>query len=99
MNKAIHIFEKYAKYKPCGLNYKQLDKHRTPLTPEERAIVMTRKAVWHHGPNGAPSPAVWKSVQPDGRVIYVTNTHRAMNTASSVKGAINRYHTFIKGTA
>ena len=80
--------------------YKTLDKNRVPLTPEERKTVMDRKAVWHHGPNGSPSPAVWKSVdKKTGKATFVTNTHRAMNTAPSLKGAIGRYHKFIKGTA
>lgn len=82
------------------LRYKDYDKHRTPLTPEERSLVMERKAIWHHGPDGAPSPAVWKSVNPKtGKTTYITNTHRAMNTAPTLKGAIGRYHKFIKGTA
>jgi hypothetical protein len=80
--------------------YERLKANRAPLTPEERALVMKRKAIWHHGPNGAPSPAVWKSVsRRTGKVTYVTNTHRAYNTRPTVRGAIDRYHKFIKGTA
>jgi len=101
--KVAQVFEKYAKYTSCKIKFKKLQKHKKPLTPEERALVMKSKAVWnfHFGRDGKrqATPAVWKSVQPDGRTIYVTNTHRAFNTAPTVKGAINRYHTFIKGTA
>ena len=75
-----------------------LKKNKKPLTDEERDLCMKRKAVWHHGNQGAPSPAVWKSVA-NGKTTYVTNTHRAYNTASTMKGAIKRYHDFIKGTA
>jgi len=79
--------------------FENLKKNKKPLTDEERALVMKRKAVWHMGPKGAPSPAVWKSVNKDGKTTYITNTHRAYNTATTLKGAIKRYHDFIKGTA
>jgi len=79
--------------------FQKLEKNKVALEDEERAEVMKSKAVWHHGQNGAASPAVWKSVNKDGKSTYVTNTHRAYNKASTLKGAINRYHKFIKGTA
>ena len=41
-----------------------LKERRVPLTPEERKLVMESKAVWHHGPNGEETPAVWKSKHP-----------------------------------
>lgn len=74
-------------------------KNKKPLTDEERAEVFKAKAVWHNGPNGAENSAVWKSVDDKGNVTYITHTHRAYNTASTLKGAINKYHSFIKGTA
>ena len=76
----------------------QLKKFKVALTPEERGECLTKKAIWHHGKNGAPSPAVWKSVN-KGKTTFVTNTHRAYNTATTLKGAIKCYHDFIKGTA
>ena len=79
--------------------FKKLQDCKVALSKEERAECMDRKAVWHHGPNGGPSPAVWKSVNKDGKSTFVTNTHRAYNTASTMKGAIKRFHDFIKGTA
>jgi hypothetical protein len=80
-------------------DFKKLEKNKVELTPEERKIVMDKKAVWHFN-GGNPSPAVWKSVDPKTKkVTYVTNTHRAYNTAPTLKGAIGRYHSFIKGTA
>lgn len=80
--------------------FKTLEKNKVPLTKDERDEVMKKQAIWHHGPNGAPSPAVWKSVNPKTKkTTYVTNTHRAWNKASTLKGAIRRYHDFIKGTA
>lgn len=80
-------------------NFKSLEKNKVPLEPEEREIVMKSKAVWHHGPHGEETPAVWKSKDRNGKVTYITNTHRAYNTATTLKGAISRYHNFIKGTA
>lgn len=79
--------------------FKKLQDNKVDLTPEERKLVMNRKAVWHHGSNGEETPAVWKSINKNGKVTYITNTHRAYNTASTLKGAISRYHKFIKGTA
>lgn len=80
--------------------FKKLQDNKVPLTDEERAEVMKRKAVWHHGLNGEATPAVWKSKnKKTGEVTYVTHTHRAYNTAKTLKGAIGRYHDFIKGTA
>ena len=61
---------------------------------------MKAKAVWHNGPHGEEQAAVWKSVNKNtGKTTYVTNTHRAYNTASTLRGAIGRFHKFIKGTA
>lgn len=80
--------------------FKRLKDNEVPLTSEERATVMKSKATWNHGKNSSKSPAVWKSENPkDGTVTYITNTHRAYNTAPTLKGAIGKYHSFIKKTA
>lgn len=73
--------------------------NKVKLTDEERDEVMSKKAVWHHGNQDEETSAVWKSKKKDGSFVYITHTHRAYNTASTLKGAINRYHKFIKGTA
>lgn len=78
--------------------FERLKASRIELTDAERDRVMSSGATWHHGPNGEETPAVWKAVLGE-RVVYVTNTHRAYNTAPTLKGAISRYHNFIKGTA
>jgi hypothetical protein len=91
----IDELEKIAKEK--GMS--KLKKYQVPLTDEERKEVVQRKATWNHGPNGEPTPAVWKSIDKHGKTIYVTNTHRAFNTATTLRGAISRYHKFIKSTA
>lgn len=81
-------------------DFKSLQKNKIALDPEEREEVLKSKAIWHHGPNGEETPAVWKSKDPKtGKITYITNTHRAYNTASTLKGAIGRYHKFIKSTA
>ena len=79
--------------------FAKLKKNKVSLTSEEREEVMAADAVWHHGKNGAKTPAVWKSVDKNKKSTYITNTHRAFNTSPSLKGAIKRYHDFIKGTA
>jgi hypothetical protein len=80
--------------------FKSLKDNKVPLTDEERKTVIDAKATWNHGINGKPSSAVWKSKnKKTGEITYVTNTHRAFNTAPTLKGAISRYHKFIKGTA
>lgn len=77
-----------------------LKKNKVPLTDEERNKVMKAKAVWHHGPNGKETSAVWKSINPKTKkVTYVTNTHRQYSTSSTLKGIINKFHIFIKGTS
>lgn len=81
-----------------GPEYKTLKKNKVKLTDEERAEVLKSKATWHFGKKGQPSPAVWKS-EVNGKTWYVTNTHRAYNVTSTLKGTIKRYHDFIKGTA
>jgi hypothetical protein len=80
-------------------NFEQLKKNKVPLSDEERKEVIDKKAVWHMGPDGKETAAIWKSVDKNGKTTYVTHTHRAFNTASTLKGAIGRFHDFIKGTA
>jgi hypothetical protein len=80
-------------------NIKKLLENRIPLTSEERATVMNSKAVWHHGKNGAETPAVSKHKDSKGNTVFLTHTHRAAATAPTLKGAIRKYHTTIKDTA
>lgn len=81
--------------------FEKLQANKIPLEPKEREICLKRKAVWHNHPNPKynPTPSVWKSKNKDGKITYVTNTHRAYDTAQTLKGAIKRFHNFIKGTA
>lgn len=82
----------------AGPRMNTLKKNRRSLTDEERALVMKRKAVWHHdGDSGKPTPAVWKSVIGD-KVYYVCNTHRAAAVKTSLKAAIRAFD-FIKTTS
>lgn len=93
------MIEKIAYEGGKGPKYKALKEGKVPLKPEERDLVMKRKAVWHLGNhNGKPSSAVFKSVV-NGKTWYTTSTHRAYNVTPTLKGTIERYHKFIKGTA
>jgi hypothetical protein len=95
----MKLFEIFNLEYLCEGEFKRLQRNKVPLTPEERKEVMDKKAVWHFSGRGA-SPTVWKSIDPKTKkVTYITNTHRAYNTAPTLKGAISRYHKFIKGTA
>ncbi len=76
---------------------KTLKKNKKPLTDEERKEVMRKGAVWHHGPKGEKTPAVWKSVV-NGKTWYACNTHRAIQVKSTLKAAIRAF-SFIKTTA
>ena len=80
-------------------SFQILKENKIPLTKEERNKVMKARAAWHHGPHGEPTPAVWKSKDSSGKIKYVTNTYRAYNTAPTLRGAISRFHNFIKSTA
>lgn len=75
-----------------------LKKGKVQMSDEERSEVMDREAVWHHGPDGEETPAVWKSEVGD-RTWYVTNTHRAYQARPSLAGAVSAYHRGIKQTA
>lgn len=76
---------------------KTLKDNRIELDDDERKLVMKRGAVWHHGPSGKPSPAIWKAKIRD-RIYYVCNTHRAAAVKPTLKGAIRAFD-FIKTTA
>jgi hypothetical protein len=79
-------------------DYKYLKKHRIPLTDEERNLVISRKAVWHHGLDGEETPAIWKARSKSGVILYGCNTHRAMQIKKSLQGAIKAFD-FIKTTS
>jgi len=79
-------------------SFETLQKNKVKLTEEERNTVMKAKAVWHHGPNGEETPAVWKSKIKD-KVYYVTHTHRVYQAKRTLQAAINAFHNFIKSTA
>ncbi len=89
-------------YRPTGHpKWKVLQKGNVPLEPAEAKLVRERKAIWNMSQPGGGTKvelAVSKAVV-NGRPWYYTYTHRAVNTAPSLKGAIGRFHKFIKSTA
>lgn len=68
-----------------------LKDNKVPLSDDERKQVMDADAVWHHGPGGKESPAVWKSKDSNGKIKYVCNTHRMYQVRNSLSAAINAY--------
>jgi len=87
--------------------FQVLKDNKVPLTDEERKKVFKRDAVWHYASSTDPNTgkkvkkvsAVWKGKDTSGKIWYITNTHRAWQKRSTLKGAINIYHKLIKGTA
>lgn len=79
--------------------FERLKKNKKPLSDDERKECFKRKATWNMSNKDNPIPAVWKSIDNKGNTTFVTNTHRAYNTAKTLKSAINKFHSFIKGTA
>jgi len=73
--------------------FNSLKDNKKPLSKEERDIVKQGKAEWSDGRS-----AVWKSVNKKGKKTFVSNTHRAYNTAPTLKGIIKKFHEFIKST-
>jgi len=71
--------------------------NKVNLTDAEHRLVMNSGAVWIHGINAAPIPAVWKSVDSAGKTTYVCDTLRAYDTASTLDAAIKSFD-FIKTT-
>lgn len=76
---------------------KTLKDHQQSLDPEERAQVMKAGAVWHHGKDGAASPAVKKATV-NGKTWYWCATHRAGRVCPTLKGAIKAFD-FVKTTS
>lgn len=82
-----------------ALDFNTLKKNKVALKPEEREEAMKAGAVWHHGPHGEETCAIWKSKTAGGKIVYGTNSHRCFQTAPTLKGAIKKYHDVVKDTA
>lgn len=79
--------------------FEVLKENKKPLSKRERDKVMKAKAVWHHGPHGEETAAIWKSKDSKGKVTFVANTHRAMDKSPNLDVMIRKFHKTIKGTA
>lgn len=79
-------------------SFQVLKDNKIALTPEEREEAMKAGAVWHHGPGGTESCAIWKGKNSSGKIVYVCNTHRVYQTAPTLKGAIKKFHDVVKDT-
>ena len=90
--KLINLFE-------AASEFKILKKNKQTLSDEERDQAINAGAVWHHGPNGEETCAIWKSKRANGKVVYICNTHRCYQTAPTLKGAVRKFHDVVKGTA
>ena len=88
---------KYIESSNDGPELDVLKKNRRSLSSQERKQVLEAGAVWHHGPNGEKTPAIWKSIV-NGKTWYVCNTHRAYQCKSTLKGAIKAFD-FIETTS
>lgn len=77
--------------------FETLKDNKLPMTPEERKVAMEADAVWH-AVNG-PVCAIWKSQNAKGEMHYCSNTHRAYSKSPTLKGAIAKFHSFVKTTA
>lgn len=74
----------------------KLKEHRVELDPQERNMVIRKRAVWPNE-SGKPVPGVWKAVI-EGTPWYVCNTHRAAAIKPTLRGAIKAFE-FIKTTS
>lgn len=82
--RAHELFEKKSEMEVLKAN-------KIPLDDKERDKVMKAGAVWHHGPGGKESPAVWKSKNSSGKIKYVCNTHRMYQVRDTLSAAIKTY--------
>ena len=79
-------------------NYTTLEKNKTLLDGDERQKAMDAGAVWHNGPKGKETCAIWKGKDSKGQIWYVCNTHRCYKTAKTLAGAIKNFD-YVKTTA
>lgn len=78
--------------------FETLKDNQRPLDTAERTKVMKANATWHHGKDGAASPAVKKSVV-KGKTWYWCNTHRTYQVKSTLDAAIRAFHDVVEPSA
>lgn len=70
--------------------------NRASLEGEEKEKAMKSGCVWHFGPGGTESCAIYKSKDTSGKVWYVSNTHRMYAKSKTLDQAIEKWHKEIK---
>lgn len=78
-----------------GPTHKTLKDNTVKLTDAERQKVMDAKAVWHHGKDGAATPAIRKSTV-RGKTYYWSATHRCFASAPTLAKAIKDFFDTVK---
>jgi hypothetical protein len=78
-----------------GPTLKTLEDNVVELTDQERQKVMDAKATWSFGQNGAPSPAIKKSVV-DGETWFYSKTHRVYQQDKTLDAAIKSFHEVVE---
>lgn len=79
-------------------DFKNLQKYKVPMSPEERNKAMKSGSVWHHGPHGEKTCGIWKSDNKKGKVRFVCSTHRTYQSKDTLAKAIQAFK-FVKTTA
>jgi hypothetical protein len=75
----------------------ELKRNRRPLSPSEKREAMAAGCVWHTGPGGKTSCAIWRSVR-GGKSVFVSNTSRCYRVSDTLKDAIKEFE-FVRSTS
>jgi len=91
MNRAQQLQSLVEVYK-----YSDLKNRKITLDPEERDQAMKAGCTWNY--TGEPTCAIWKARTKAGKIVYGSNTHRAMSVEDTLPKAIQKFP-FIQSTA
>jgi hypothetical protein len=74
--------------------FQKLKDNKVSLSEEERNYFKDNGGFWENG-----NCAIWKSVDKNGKITYVSHTHRAYATDSFKDGIIKKFNETIKETS